>query len=136
MTAPFAAIPAAADWAHVFLTPGGLYCTATPTVITTILGSSVPGTWDHTQIVGLGRLTGGTQSSVFVLSPVTGCGTADFNCDGDMGTDADIAAFFACISGACPAAPCASSADFNGDGDIGTDADIEAFFRVLGGAAC
>jgi hypothetical protein len=64
------------------------------------------------------------------------CGSVDFNCDGDIGTDADIEAFFACLSGSCPAAPCTSSADFNGDGDIGTDGDIEAFFRVLGGGSC
>jgi formylglycine-generating enzyme required for sulfatase activity len=64
------------------------------------------------------------------------CGTADFNCDGDVGTDADIESFFACLSGTCPSAPCASTADFNGDGDVGTDADIEAFFRVLGGGTC
>jgi probable HAF family extracellular repeat protein len=64
------------------------------------------------------------------------CGSADFNCDGDPGTDADIEAFFACIAGNCPAPPCASNADFNGDGDSGTDADIEAFFRVLAGQPC
>jgi hypothetical protein len=64
------------------------------------------------------------------------CGSADFNCDGDTGTDADIEAFFACIAGTCPAAPCTSTADFNGDGDVGTDADIEAFFRVLSGGTC
>jgi hypothetical protein len=67
---------------------------------------------------------------------VVACGSADFNCDGDIGTDADIEAFFACLSGSCPAPPCASSADFNGDGDTGTDADIEAFFRVLAGGDC
>jgi probable HAF family extracellular repeat protein len=64
------------------------------------------------------------------------CGSADFNCDGDVGTDADIEAFFACIAGTCPPAPCTSSADFNADGDVGTDGDIEAFFRVLGGGTC
>jgi subtilisin family serine protease len=64
------------------------------------------------------------------------CGSADFNCDGDTGTDADIEAFFACIAGSCPAAPCNGTADFNADGDVGTDADIEAFFRVLGGGSC
>ena len=63
------------------------------------------------------------------------CGTADFNCDGDIGTDADIDAFFACLSGVCPRAV-HERADFNGDGDVGTDADIEAFFRVLGGGTC
>ena len=62
--------------------------------------------------------------------------TADFNCDGDFGTDQDIEAFFACLAGTCPPAPCTSSADFNGDGDFGTDQDIEAFFRVLAGSPC
>jgi hypothetical protein len=64
------------------------------------------------------------------------CGTADFNCDGDVGTDADIESFFACLAGTCPPAPCTNNADFNADGDIGTDADIEAFFRVLAGGSC
>jgi glucose/arabinose dehydrogenase len=64
------------------------------------------------------------------------CGTADFNCDGDVGTDQDIEAFFACLSGVCPPPPCTNSADFNGDGDIGTDQDIESFFRVLSGFPC
>jgi hypothetical protein len=62
------------------------------------------------------------------------CGSADFNHDGDVGTDADIEAFFACLSGNCCAA--CEGADFNYDGDVGTDADIEAFFRVLGGGGC
>jgi DNA-binding beta-propeller fold protein YncE len=62
------------------------------------------------------------------------CGSADFNHDGDTGTDADIEAFFACLSGNC----CANcgTADFNADGDVGTDADIESFFRVLAGGPC
>jgi Immunoglobulin domain len=60
--------------------------------------------------------------------------TADFNNDGDTGTDADIQAFFACLAGNC-CATC-GSADFNGDGDTGTDADIESFFRVLSGGTC
>ncbi len=68
-------------------------------------------------------------------APAGGC-TADFNCDGDVGTDLDISSFFACLSGTCPAAPCANTADFNNDGDVGTDGDIESFFRVLGGGPC
>jgi autotransporter-associated beta strand protein len=64
------------------------------------------------------------------------CGSADFNCDGGVGTDADIEAFFACLSGSCPPPPCTSTADFNDDGSVGTDADIEAFFRVLAGGPC
>jgi hypothetical protein len=67
-------------------------------------------------------------------TPAPTCGSADFNQDGDVGTDADIYAFFACIAGSC----CAScgSADFDGNGDVGTDGDIEAFFRVLAGGNC
>jgi hypothetical protein len=62
------------------------------------------------------------------------CGSADFNGDGDIGTDQDIEAFFACLAGNC--CPTCGSTDFNGDGDIATDADIEAFFRVLAGGTC
>ena len=60
--------------------------------------------------------------------------SADFNRDGDIGTDADIQAFFECLGGDC----CGScqSADFDRDGDTGTDRDIEAFLRVLGGGPC
>jgi hypothetical protein len=64
------------------------------------------------------------------------CGSVDFNGDGDIGTDADIEAFFACLGGACCPTCDPHGADFNGDGDIGTDADIESFFRVLAGGPC
>ena len=59
---------------------------------------------------------------------------ADFDGDGDVGTDADIEAFFRCLAGTC----CATclSIDFNGDGDMGTDFDIHAFFVALGGGGC
>jgi hypothetical protein len=60
--------------------------------------------------------------------------TPDFDGDGDIGTDADIEAFFACLAGNC--CHLCASADFDGDGDLGTDADIEAFFRVLAGGPC
>jgi hypothetical protein len=64
------------------------------------------------------------------------CGTADFNGDGDFGTDADIEAFFACLAGNCCANCYSGGSDFNADGDFGTDADIESFFRVLAGGPC
>ncbi len=83
-----------------------------------------------------GYATARGNATMQISSTGSACGSADFNCDGDIGTDSDIAAFFACLSGNCPPAPCCSSADFNGDGDIGTDADIAAFFRVLGGGSC
>ena len=74
--------------------------------------------------------------TVALAPPQSTCGSSDFNCDGDSGTDADIESFFACLAGSCPESPCTSSADFNGDGDSATDADIEAFFSVLGGGSC
>jgi uncharacterized membrane protein len=89
---------------------------------------------DGNTLVGNGVHNGNSEPWLATLTRT--CGSADFNCDGDIGTDADIESFFACLSGACPAAPCTSSADFNADGDTGTDADIEAFFRVLGGGNC
>jgi hypothetical protein len=105
-------------------------------------GSSTgPRTWfEGREGFSAGLSDGRAYELPFILhgtsSPLPPCGSADFNCDGDVGTDADIESFFACLSGTCPAAPCASNADFNADGDIGTDADIEAFFRVLGGGSC
>jgi hypothetical protein len=60
--------------------------------------------------------------------------SADFNGDGDIGTDADLEAYFACLGGDC--CPSCGAADFNADRDIGTDADIESFFRVLAGGPC
>jgi hypothetical protein len=68
--------------------------------------------------------------------PVLDLCTADFNGDGDTGTDQDIEAFFACLAGFCCPTCNPRGADFNGDGDTGTDQDIEAFFRVLAGGSC
>jgi len=65
-----------------------------------------------------------------------GCGSADYNGDGDFGTDLDIEIFFRCLGGDCPLICDIWCSDFNGDGDFGTDADIEAFFRVLAGGFC
>jgi hypothetical protein len=105
----------------------GFTCDVAPTTGAATIGLFKPG-------------TPGAPTSVNANVPVPTlppqCGSADFNCDGDTGTDADIEAFFACLAGNCPAPPCTSTADFNFDGDIGTDADIEAFFRVLGGGTC
>jgi len=78
----------------------------------------------------------GVDTPMAGMTPGNVCGSADFNGDGDLGTDADIEAFFACLAGNCCASCPASGSDFNGDGDFGTDADIEAFFRVLGGGSC
>ncbi len=73
----------------------------------------------------------GFLSGVYVgAGPVRACFTPDIDGDGDIGTDADIEAFFACLASGC------EHADFNRDGDIGTDQDIEAFFRVLAGGPC
>jgi len=76
----------------------------------------------------------GSFSYTLTLALGSRCATADFNHDGNIGTDADIESFFACLGGSC--CPLCATADFNGDGNVGTDADIEAFFRVLGGGSC
>jgi probable HAF family extracellular repeat protein len=106
-----------------------------------------PGTWatlevrwtaaGDTAAVVINDLNTDRYPNDFYIDDITmapACGSADFNGDGDLGTDADIEAFFACLGGSC--CPACGSADFNGDGDLGTDADIEAFFRVLGGGSC
>ena len=55
----------------------------------------------------------------------------DFDNDGDIGTDADIEAFFSCLGGSC-CSNCRTT-DINGDGVSGTDDDIAAFFILLSG---
>jgi len=62
------------------------------------------------------------------------CGSADFDHDGDVGTDLDIERFFACLAGNC--CDTCYTCDFNGDGQSAQDTDIEAFFRVLAGLPC
>ncbi len=93
---------------------------------------------DGTVMTGYGTNPAGqTQAWVAVIPPEGPvCGTADFDGDGDVGTDADIEAFFACLSGNCCPTCFPGAADFDMDGDVGTDADIEAFFRVLAGGVC
>ena len=54
----------------------------------------------------------------------------DFDMDGDVGTDADIEAFFRSLAGV------GGNSDFDMDGDYGTDADIQAFFCALAGGSC
>ena len=89
------------------------------------------------EVVGVsadGKTIVGTTELGSFIARLPRCGSADFNRDGQTGTDADIEAFFRCLAGDC--CPLCDSADFDGDGDTATDADIEAFFRVLGGGAC
>jgi hypothetical protein len=81
-----------------------------------------------------GAGTSPSQSTFLRVQAITLHCAADYNGDGDTGTDSDIAAFFACLAGNC--CPTCGSADFNNDGDIGTDSDIESFFRVLSGGNC
>jgi hypothetical protein len=89
-----------------------------------------------TYTIRFGGFSTARGTAIMQVSSVGRCGSPDFDCDGDIGTDFDIQSFFACLGGNCPPAPCCASADFDGDGDVGTDADIEAFFRVLAGGAC
>jgi hypothetical protein len=101
--------------------------------------TGVPPDADGSVTIGLFKppSAGSTATSVAVRAPSPRmCGTADFDGDGDSGTDADIGAFFACLAGNCCVSCDPRGADFNGDGDVATDADIESFFRVLAGGAC
>jgi hypothetical protein len=124
---PWPGDTAAAGTSYVFMYSSGCptnttgsCCTANMCTITTQTACS--GTW--------------TAGGVCPDTCGHHCGSADFNCDGATGTDADIESFFSCLSGTCPPLPCTSNSDFNGDGAAGTDADIEAFFRVLSGGSC
>jgi hypothetical protein len=127
------------DWLILRRGTGGFSNTPTLTLIT---GASDLYAWFSPLTVSSpditnSQRTGGTETNrraTYLALRATGlCGTADFDRDGDLGTDADIEAFFACLAGNC----CGSChADFDGDGDLGTDADIEAFFRVLAGNPC
>jgi hypothetical protein len=108
--------------------------------VQTILGNGdavtdIQAMGDGVVIAGLFATIDGRVSHLFAkLDSIHCCGSADFNGDGDAGTDQDITAFFACLAGTC--CPACGSADFNDDGDVGTDQDIEAFFRVLSGGTC
>jgi hypothetical protein len=97
---------------------------------TTIMMDPCPGVQVYQIRVEVLNACGDTYSTPVALT----FPSADFNGDGDIGTDADIEAFFACLGGNC--CTTCGTADFNGDGDVGTDADIEAFFRVLAGGGC
>jgi uncharacterized membrane protein len=108
---------------------------------TYLTARGVPAEAARHRVVGLsasGRVFALTAngSSIYygVIVNLGPCGSADFDHDGDTGTDQDIEAFFACLAGTC--CPLCDSADFNYDGDTGTDQDIEAFFRVLAGHSC
>jgi hypothetical protein len=93
----------------------------------------------HTEGAGFSGATsdaGWDAITSTTLTTTRACSTADYNNDGDTGTDQDIEAFFACLGGNCCPTCWSGGSDFNGDGDSGTDQDIEAFFRVLAGHAC
>jgi len=109
---------------------GAAYATSPASNQTGIGITPCPGVNDYQVRCVASNACGSVASSAAILI----VSSADFNGDGDTGTDADIAAFFACLGGNC--CPTCGSADFNGDGDLGTDGDIESFFRVLAGGPC
>jgi len=90
------------------------------------VGSGAPDYWTHDQ--GVWTVTPG--DGPFGAQIVTNSSSApDFDCDGDVGTDLDIEAFFECLAGGvCPGAPCDS------EPPEGEYPDIEGFFRALAGA--
>src|SRR5262249_38147449 len=87
-----------------------------------IIPSPQPGRW-VAHVAGTDVPVGIQGYALVVTGAIdqNACGSADFDCDGDTGTDADILAFFAALAGGF------GDADFNRDGDVGTDSDIEAF---------
>jgi len=116
----------------------GTYQPAQP--LSAFNGQDASGTWTITVQDHVGQDVGTLTHWDMNINGPGACGpvcdSADFDCDGDTGTDFDIEAFFRCLAGTCPGNGCANDADFNNDGDTGTDADIEAFFRILAGAPC
>jgi hypothetical protein len=123
--------------------PAGYYAPSAaqngPSSFAPFIGGTAQKTWTLTVTDSDQTNTGFLYSWSIEINPTTACAggcSADFNCDGAVGTDADIESFFACLSGTCPPPPCTNTADFNGDGAVGTDADIESFFRVLSGGPC
>jgi hypothetical protein len=118
--------------AGAFTVPGGLLEAGADYTVSVYFSSRV-----RQNNAGFGGAFSEVAWDVVTDAPLrtrAGCGTSDFDGDGDFGTDADIEAFWRCFAGDC--CPACFGADFNGDGDTGTDADIEAFYRVLAGAAC
>jgi hypothetical protein len=125
-----------ADWLTISATPlslpcGGSVVASSPSEPTTSITVTPCNGVNRYQIRCV--VSNSCGSSISNQASLT-VNTADFNGDGDIGTDADIEAFFACLGGTC-CSTC-GSADYNGDGDLGTDADIEAFFRVIAGGSC
>jgi hypothetical protein len=108
-------------------TPDQLSGTLTPTLTLISGDASLTGQYDVI-------VTDSCGTTISRVTEVRIC-FADFNGDGDTGTDSDIEAFFECLAGSC-CQTCPPTADFNGDGDVGTDADIASFFRVLAGGSC
>jgi len=102
------------------LTQGQAPGTVTGVLTTAVGHTMVPAAALNVSLQAYGILGGGTNSSyscslratttMNILTPgvtatscsghtYSGCGSADFNGDGDTGTDADIESFFACLAG-------------------------------------
>jgi hypothetical protein len=122
-----------------------IYGQTTSACIDFTFTATLPAAGTYVLIIAPGAFDGAVQCGQnsryhFRIEPASGCGLppccrTDFNGDGAVGTDADIEAFFACLSGNC-CPTCPPNADYNCDGGVGTDADIDSFFRVLSGGAC
>jgi V8-like Glu-specific endopeptidase len=87
------------------------------------------------QATSLGVTNGvfGSSYGLAARDVKVGC-SADFDGDGDPGTDADVEAFFRAMAGS-PCPTCGST-DIDGDGEASTDFDVEAFFRAMAGEGC
>src|SRR5262249_23280311 len=73
----------------------GVSGVTTPTLSVDMAGSYDAGTYD----VVITNACGAVTSNSVTLTVLPACGSADFNGDGDIGTDADIEAFFRVLGG-------------------------------------
>ena len=99
VTAIVAALACRASHAQLSMTwttidGGGGTCSAGSLVLSCTIGQPDAG---PVMAGGALSLTGGFWTGVAATGPH--CGSADFNCDGDIGTDADIEAFFRVLAG-------------------------------------
>ncbi len=88
------------------LTDGGSLAGATGPTLTISAAQPYGDAGSYDVIVGNSCGTATSDPAMLTVGP--SCGSADFNGDGDLGTDADIEAFFACLSGACVRDVCGS----------------------------
>jgi hypothetical protein len=69
-------------------------------------------------------------------APSPDCDSIDFNGDGLLPDDTDLADFLTVLAGGACSTDTCNDIDFNNDGLFPDDADLIAFLTVLAGGAC